>query len=445
MTTATYDDAAFDPVWLRGLCDRAQTWVAETGGTEWVDNQHNSYSGSLTPGYVDLMFSFGLASIGAGSASRELVQRADSFLKGSPEPHPWNLRAFRERIDQALASKPLHGTLSPDLLAGLEQLDRMPRYAADRMRELSRILEPDRRVEPYRHWATRISAVQGELAAISDLLDPHEIAERIERLLCALPAEGASKAQESSAAKDRVEILTTGLNLSPLVGSEFARTLLAQVPATYDAVIARPARKNEEDGWLLAGPLLERALHAALVFSHEETTLFAANRLRKELHEAPLTPREVWHVSRLAAPCVLLLRKHERRAELEHLCSLLTQSVPADCFGVLLPVAMGWAHLGQRERAEEIVEAARAQILSRPTKRDRRWKDRFAAARAYPPVVVILPHARQRFEELVTQLPNIPCCFTTGRYYSRTHLEVVEAVVLAVVEGNTPAPLRVNG
>jgi hypothetical protein len=448
MTVVIHDSGAtFDPVWLRGLCDRAQIWVKETGRLEYVTETKGSrrvpktvqVSGGVpTNAYVDLMFSFGLASTGAHSASRELLLRAELCLNGLPEPHQWLLRAFRQRIEQALDGKPLRGTLSSEMLADLEQLDKLAKYAADRMRQFSRVLEPDRRVYPYRHWGARLSPLDRELMEISDLIDPHMIADRVKRLL---RGETLGEGRISKRAPDpdtRGLILSTGLNLAPLVGPEFARELLVEGPTAYDGAIARD---KSENGLLLGVELLERALSAACIFNHAETALVVADRLERQLSAETPDTWKLGHVTRLAEPCLRLLRQLQYRAEAERLCHRLTESVAPYCYSALLPVAATWEYLGQRTRAEEIVAGARVVLFDPKTEP----KDKRQLARLYAPTVATLPKAAHSLEELVTRLPNIQSGFTTGHHYSLSHLEVIEAAILAVVERNAPTALRVNG
>ena len=42
-------------------------------------------------------------------------------------------------------------------LAFLDTVDRLARYVVDRFRKHSIVLEPEQRINPYRHWGARIS------------------------------------------------------------------------------------------------------------------------------------------------------------------------------------------------------------------------------------------------------------------------------------------------
>ena len=109
MTVVIHDsDATFDLTGYRGYsCDRAQTWVKETGGLEYFADTKERRggpknilgSGVPTNAYVDLLFSFGMASLADAPSARELLQRAESVLnQETDEIRHWLLPAYRYRI-----------------------------------------------------------------------------------------------------------------------------------------------------------------------------------------------------------------------------------------------------------------------------------------------------------------------------------------------------------
>jgi hypothetical protein len=78
--------------WLRGLCDLAQAWVGL---------QAHPYPSAQTGAYVDLVFAFGLARLGAEDDSAGFLARAEQVLGHLDEAHQWLLQAFSYRIRQA--------------------------------------------------------------------------------------------------------------------------------------------------------------------------------------------------------------------------------------------------------------------------------------------------------------------------------------------------------
>src|SRR5579872_2104670 len=167
MTDVIHDsDATFDPVWLRGLCDRAQEWVKETGGLECFVEAMGRRGGPKTMlaggvptnAYVDLMFAFGLAILGAKESAQELLNRGTALLQDRPEGlHACLLWAFRERIGQALEGKRYAGHLSEPLQIWMKRLDFGEPYAVERLRERLRILEPDVRIDSYYRYMAHLT------------------------------------------------------------------------------------------------------------------------------------------------------------------------------------------------------------------------------------------------------------------------------------------------
>src|SRR5918995_3400283 len=103
-----------------------------------------------TGAYVDLMFAFGHARLGDEAAARQLTAAAAVTLGSANHPiHTWLFDAYRYRIEQAIAGGSHEGPLPVGLLrsyAGMDE-DRASessrRYAVDRVRQISRILERD--------------------------------------------------------------------------------------------------------------------------------------------------------------------------------------------------------------------------------------------------------------------------------------------------------------
>lgn len=119
-----------------------------------------------TRAYVDLMFAWGHARLGdADTARRLMAQAAERFHPrpdaANPYPradpvHAWLLDAFTFRIEEALANRNHDSPWPEELAERLEAiderrglLDKSFRYVIQRMRQQSRILEPNETVDPY--------------------------------------------------------------------------------------------------------------------------------------------------------------------------------------------------------------------------------------------------------------------------------------------------------
>ena len=160
---------------------------------------------------------------------RDAQQGAKAFLGGENDVHQFLLGAYAYRINQALEGKPHAGPLPTEYFEHLELLDRMPRYVVDRLRQHARILEPNQKIDPYRHWASRMSDLDRELAELVDVNDRKEVISRVQRLLRDLPR-GARSAEQRRASS------RSALDLAPRISEDFAREFLDQVIPAYDAL-----------------------------------------------------------------------------------------------------------------------------------------------------------------------------------------------------------------
>src|SRR5262249_3035397 len=240
-------------------------WLKESGGTQMTGT-------ARTQAYVDLLFSFGLARLGETDAARDLLGRAKGMMAGLNEAHTWLYNAFEYRIKQALDGKSPTGPLPTDELEYVEHVERLERYVVDRLRKHSSILEPDQRINPYRHWGARISEFEKAIAELTDLTDRNEIASRVDKLLREVP-----KGPRGNEQKARV--LRAGLEASPRVGEDFARKLLEQTIPAYDAL---PEAK-EMAPLMEQATFLEKALFVSGHFGRVEAIHPLVTRFQKML------------------------------------------------------------------------------------------------------------------------------------------------------------------
>jgi uncharacterized protein (TIGR02996 family) len=268
--------------WLQRLCDVARAWVEQplAGGAP------------PTLGYVDLLFSFGLARLGQADASRALLDRARAALAGVDKAHTHLFNAFAYRIEQALEGKPPTGPLPRQQLDSLEHMDRMPRFVIDSMRQHSRVLEPDSRIEPYRHWGARLSGLDRELALLADVHDPAAVAERVRALLRACGDTPRGR-------QDRARVLTAGLHEAARVSEGFACELVDEAARVWDAL---PQARDTQASSAQAR-LLERALLVAARFDRAEALRLLVGRSRALLRGLE-GEAAVVAVEALAAPCL---------------------------------------------------------------------------------------------------------------------------------------------
>jgi hypothetical protein len=138
----------------------------------------------FTDAYVDLMFAWGHARLGDADTAGQLVAKARERLHTYPDEYKryprddfsraWLLDAFLFRIDEASSGR-THGgpwptTLSEPLKAIADDRanpNRVRGYVVDRLRQLSRVLEPVEQVDPYRPWKRNVPL---PLQSLHDLL-----------------------------------------------------------------------------------------------------------------------------------------------------------------------------------------------------------------------------------------------------------------------------------
>jgi hypothetical protein len=406
--------------------------------------------GPETPQYADLMFAYGLARLGDSTESQHLLREVGQQLREKDFVHDWLFRAFEFRIRQALEGKGRAGPLPQEMLTSLdvrEQEDltgldaktlgnikseiRLDRYKIDSLRKQSRILEPHEKIDPYRRWVGRYAdELSQQLALLFDITDHSELAARLGKMIA--PAKGRSKVMEP-------RVLVTALELSPRLGEVFAGGMLEKVEQVLEKV-SEPLQR------IL---LLEKALFVAGHFDKNEVVQRLLARLHTLLEgESGSWPME--NLESLLGHTFRSLRKLGLRAEVGRLLQRLSEVIQKDpalagagssgkVLPLLLQVAGGWLYFGQNDQGRRILDQARALLF----KSELYHVDQTKLACAYVATLGQGPVelALSRLAELLRRIKNVRDLFTPHTHYCRSQLELVEAVVLALVcEDFTVAP-----
>ena len=416
--------------WLGELPDAAKAWSAKGSSA-------GSAATEPTFAYIDLIFAFGLARLGENDAARALLQQATTALSRKDAVHTFLQRAFEYRIRQALDARSHGGAQPNEPMEELDRLDKLQRYVVERLLERSRILEPNRSIDAYRHWTLRDDPLGKELAELVDLRDRKEVEARARKLLSEIP-----KGTRGNDLRSR--ILRVALDQAPRIGEEFGRDVLAKVAPAFDAL----ADSSDAQVLLNQANLLEKGLAVAAHFDRSEHIHPLVDRFRTML-AAQKGDAGIQTIESLAAQCFRGLRKLGMREEID---VLLTQMAlvllggqdprtldaanlptqPAS-LRALLHVAGGWYYFGRDRQADPVMQKVRGVLFGKDS--GLLPKDLSQLACTYAATIGQAPveMARKRLEELFGKLPPIKDALTTRSHYFLLHLNVVEAVVLAVV------------
>jgi len=419
---------------------------------------------SATLGYIDLFFAYGLAKLGESLPARALVESGRQVLEGFKPTEDRGVaarflfKALRYRVEQAIAGKPHAGLLAPALLDELEEVHNRGKtagkpdnpfgighYAVMRMRDQSLILEPQEKLDPYHEFMKETDDLRKALTELPKLRDPNVLARQIRELY-------RNGVGGKVTAESRFLVLVNALPLAGRVGEPFTVELLGLVPETMRNVgaVATPAADLPEK----QGKLLERGLMLAANYDRREIVQQLVDQFVTHVREIKSDEQRYKLVNVVAGRCLKSLRKLGLRDEIDRLLQRLQEVILAgrtpqslrqqysatpELWGKalqsLLNLAGGWMTYGLTEAAAPILELARAELTGQGF--TLAPKDFTPLAQAYVSALGQGPAdtGLVRIVELFGKMDpaRVANSFTTSRFYSRFHLNLVEEVVLAVV------------
>ncbi|WP_439625137.1 hypothetical protein [Gemmata sp.] len=423
--------------------------------------------------YVDLLFAFALAKLQEGTQAKRLVEDARKEMEKSV-PASWQdtknfdavvsavtqgflFKAFKHRIDQVLAGKPNTGQMSAELAAELDALGNKGKsagtnnpfsraeYVINRMREQSRIIEPQERLDPYAYWTKNQDALKKELADLPTIKEPGKLADRVRKLY----KEGS---QGKTSKEVQFLVLHEAVPLSHRVGEAFTVELLQLVPG---ALAGGPVGTPEPpDTPKKQGELIERALFMAGHFDRGDLVKKLVDEV-SELLRSKSEDARFKLINVVAGQCLRSLKKLGMRDEIDRFLAKLRTEVlrgattaelkkryaaKPETWGAvlqtLLNLAAGWLTFGLHEQAAPILDEARRELLD-PNAAKLQPKDYTALAQTYVSALGQGPSETglQRITELFRKMDEkkINNTWTTAQYYSRFHLNLVEDVIRAIV------------
>jgi hypothetical protein len=445
-------------------------WLDDSASTQ--KNEHLKANQPL----IDLLFAFALAKLGEELNAKKLLEDARKAMEvpvpsgGSPQAEQavtaavvknFLFTAFKYRVDQVLAGKPHTGQMAPEVLDKLEEIAKkggsgpvnnpykLAKYVVDRMREQSRIMEPQEKPDPYADWTKHGDAMKKELAELHNIRDPNKLADRIRKLY----KEGVQGKQLKEV---QFYVLHEGLPLAARVNEAFTVELLQHVPAALQG--GTGAATESPDLPKKQGELLERALFLAGHFNREDIVKKLVDDFTNLVHSKPEETRYKL-INVVARQCLRNLKKLGLTNEIDRFLTKLHNEVlrgattadlkkkysakPESWSAVLqtlLNLAGGWMHLGLKDRADPILVEARNELLNTNAVA-LQPKDYTELARAYVTALgqgnadACLGGMIELFKRMSTA--KITNTWTTAQYYSRFHLNLVEDVILAIVSDDS--------
>ena len=389
--------------------------------------------------YVDLMFAYGMTRLGEAGEARTIAEHASNHLKSTDEVHGWLIEAFLHRIGRAALGTPDRERLPDELLGRLEHVERVRRFKIDRLRELSRILEPTEKIAPYRAWHRYFKDELSEtLAGLFDINDREVLWRRLNDLL---PKAGG-KSNPAWGPQAQSRILATALELAPRFSDAFAEDVLFRLRRLLGSALESSERLLLlEKGLFLAGHF-DRAAEVTMLMDH------VLDLLAKDRGDLPAAELE-----RLLHNTLRSLRRLGLRDQVSRLLEAMQQSKQlraayhpgsqqANSMRLQLHVASGWFYFGQEAKGRRILDDARALLLENRlgVEDQTRLACTYIQSLSQAPLELTLARLMEFFRKM--KLPSD--VYTTSSHYARTRLEVVEATVLTLVHEDVTVEPRIR-
>jgi len=418
-----------------------------------------------TLGYTDLMFAYALAKLGEPTEARVLVETARKQLEAHKPDEDRGIaarflfKAFRTRVEAAIAGKTTGGGLDTILADELEEIHikgksvsdvrnnpfSISHYAIMRLREQSNVLEPHEKTNPYHDYMKEKDELRKALAELPKLRDPGQL----QRQIRSLYRDGHGG---KPTAEERFLVLVTGMPLAGRVGEPFTIELLGLVPEAMKALGVPTSTPNPELPEKQA-KLLEHGLMLAANYDRREIVQQLGDQFI-DLLGKKTDEQRFRIVNIVAGRCLKSLRKLGAHDEIHKLLArmeaTLFDGLPAskvrDRFAAtpdlwskalqsLLYIAGGRLTYGLTEQAEPILDQARLELLGRST---------IIHSKDYTPLAQAYIHAVSQgpaeagllcLAELFTKMEpaRVQNSYTTSKFYSRFHLNVVEELVTALI------------
>ncbi|MDY3559599.1 hypothetical protein R5W23_000593 [Gemmata sp. JC673] len=423
--------------WLTHQKEPILKWVQRHAGgarLEWTGLEAET---EATAVYAQFMLAWGLGALGERAPARDWAARARKALtraggpRADPAAHALLGDLFLHRIKDAHEGAAPKAALPAEFQERLDRLHEFARYAVDRLREHSRILQPLGQVSAYygrdlkEFWGP--DRLGERLALLGSRTEPAHVNEEARALLALIAA------QPTTATVPRVvlALLEAGAALEPPLLSE----LIERVPAALDWVEAwvRGGRWTDAERPQRVARYQARIIGSALALA--PTGPAAGAVLQHATRGAAAGP--LLTAATAAAPRAFrAARKFGLAAEAEALMNVLDparaewpdEPVTAEKVGL----GVGWFAAGDEEAGIRILDAARKYLFEFAAPDP---SARTAVALAYAEALGFAPAgiALGRLEELFQRLDRVTTSGSTNRYFTLQPLRLIDTVVRSVV------------
>ncbi len=436
--------------WLLRVRKPVEEWVKKLGPAGRLRSVGIDAETECTSAYAELMLAWGLGCLGERSLSLDWATRARKVLIRTggpgvePETHAVLYGLFADRIRTVQDGRAPAGGIPADLLPRFDALALLSRHAVDRFRDHSRILEPVRESVGFRGLDVKLvrgSDRLGErLQLLADGTDAAATRAEARALL------DACAADPCSATVPRVAL--TLLDAAGRLDEDAVRETLGHaVPAaTWLDAWLQTGRWNEAERAVCLERFLGRLFAGAGVAAARFGLAAEVRPLAEYLGRRAGTDANVRSaLTRCAGPVFRAFRKLGLVSETEAILDRLDpdrglwpadRSLPPSRLGL----AVGWFAAGDDDAATRLLDDARHRLI---VAREGDERARTELALGYADALGFAPPrvAHGRLEELFQRLDRVTTTGSTNRYFTLKPLELVDAVVRAVVTDDfAPGP-----
>lgn len=395
-----------------------------------------------TTSYADFMLAWGLGCLGERIQANDLAGKARKSLSGTTLAGPDSLAhavlgdLFLHRVKDAQDGRSPRPGLPEELRVRFNSLPELARFAVDRLREHSQILEPRDHVRPYqgkdlkKFWGQ--DRLGERLAILANRAEP-ELAEEAEELLdvCA----------RAPTTETVPRIVLTLLEVAPRLDPAIQVRLLNQLPTALDWLESwlSTLQWSASDRLERLGNYRRRMIRAGFstaAWLEPGQAAPVIEQLLRQFRHTGSSLREP--ILNAAAQVFRAFRRLGFRSEAETLVQFLDPYRDAGEFRGLdslinrLGLSIGWFTAGNEDAGWSILNEA-GELLYLSQQLD--INDRTRLAIAYAEALGFAPAsiAHGRLGEIFERLERVKQTGSTNRWYTLKPLQLIDAVVRSVV------------